>query len=182
MPGSRQTGMWKRRGQHPPGRENAIIFVMLTFCFSIMAKMAGVHVVFLRCLVAGLVGLLVGAGSGFGISFVFIITPLQKILGPRYSEFDFFGVIGVTIFAALIAFIGATISAARSKQNLAATFRPRNLLAWVLAPLAATVVLTFAVDREWVWFGLIHLASCCGIFAGAGAAMFFYPHENAKLK
>jgi|SaaInlStandDraft_1057018.scaffolds.fasta_scaffold63185_2 hypothetical protein len=62
----------------------------------------GDNLTFIRCLVAGVTGLVVGGVSGFALSFIFIITPLQRVLGSRYSEFDIFGVIGVTIFAALL--------------------------------------------------------------------------------
>lgn len=110
------------------------------------------------------------------------MTPLQQVLGPRYSEFDFFGVILVTVFAAFIACVAATYAGVGTLNKLRSTFQTRNLLALVLAPMLVALVLTFAVSGEWVWLGLTHLSACLGILAGAGSALLVRRDSNTKPK
>ena len=70
----------------------------------------------LRSFSAGLLGSVAGGATGCGLSYVFIITPLQKVLGPRFMEFDMFGVILVTFVSALIAWVGATCGGPNSRR------------------------------------------------------------------
>lgn len=135
---------------------------------------------FVRCVVAGAVGFLVGGAAGFTLSYVFISTPLQQVLGPRYSEFDFIGVYAVTVLAALLACVAATFAAAGNLTKLRSTFHARNLLWLVLAPILILFVLTIAVSGEWAWGGLIHVSACLGILAGAGMALLFKRTANCK--
>ena len=121
------------------------------------------------------VALIVGGGAGFAIGLVFISTPLQRILGPRYSEFDFFGVIGVSLLAPLIAVVATVIAVSQGLEKLRSTFRPRNLLSWTVAPFVLVVVLALFVDGEWAWLAVIHAASCLGILAGAGLSLWLTP-------
>lgn len=125
----------------------------------------------LRVALSAIVGLISGGGSGFVLSFLFVLTPLQRVLGPRYSEFDFFGVIGVTVLGAVIACVGAAIAGLRSAERLRAAFRTRNLFTLVLVPAVSILVLTLSIDGEWAWLGLIHLSACLGILAGAWTAL-----------
>jgi len=108
------------------------------------------------------------------------MTPLQQVLGTRHSEFDFIGVIGVTVVAALIACVAATYAGVGSLNKLRSAFQIRNLLALVLAPMLVALVLTFAVSGEWAWLGLIHLSACLGILAGAGSALLIRRDSNTK--
>ena len=126
---------------------------------------------FIRCVVASIVCFLVGGATVCALSCLFISTPLQQVLGPRYSEFDFFGVIGVTVFASLIACVAATVAAAGSLVRLRSTFQTRNLLVLVLVPMLIAFVFAFTVSGEWAWLGLIHLSACLGILAGAGSVL-----------
>ena len=134
----------------------------------------------LRYLAAGLLGSVVGGATGLALSCIFVATPLQKVLGPRYSEFDAFGVIGVTLLSALIACVGATVAAAVSPNRLRATFKTRNLFALIVAPALVALVLTFVISGEWAWLGLIHVSSCLGILAGAGSALLFDRAANKE--
>ena len=134
----------------------------------------------IRCVVAGVSGCLAGGASGCALSFLFISTPLQQVLGPRASEFNLFGVIGVTVFAALIASVASIVGAAGSLDRLRSTFQTGNLLSLVLAPTLIALVLTFAVSGEWAWPGLIYLSTCLGILAGAGSALLVSGAATAK--
>ncbi len=142
--------------------------------------MLGFPLRFIRGVLAGVVGFLVGGASGFATSYIFIVTPLQQVLGMQYSEFDFFGVTGVTVFTALIACVAATYAGVGALTKLRSTFQTRNLLALVLAPMLVAIVLTFAVSGEWAWLGLIHLSACSGILAGAGSALLIGRDSNTK--
>ena len=135
---------------------------------------------FIRGIVAGAVGFLVGGVSGCVASSIFISTPLQRIMGQRFTEFDFLGVFGVAVSAALVAGVAASVAAAASHQRIRSTFEARNLLAIVLAPALVIVVLTFTVSGEWEWLGLIHQSACSGILAGAGCALFVYRTVSSK--
>lgn len=116
------------------------------------------------------------------LSYIFITTPLQKVLGPRYSEFDVFGVIAVTFFSTLIAWVGATVAAAVSHERLRSTFGTRNLFVLVVAPALVLLVLTFGISGEFAWLGLIHVSSCSGILAGAGSSLLFDRTANEETK
>jgi hypothetical protein len=98
----------------------------------------------------------------------------------RFSEFDFFGVIGVTVFAALIACVAATYAGGGTLNKLRSTFQTRNLLALMLVPMLVALVLTFAVSGEWAWLGLIHLSACLGILAGAGSTLLIRRDSTTK--
>jgi hypothetical protein len=145
-----------------------------------LALSLGFHLQILRCIVAGFLGLVAGGVTGYGLSYVFIITPLQRVLGPRYAEFDVFGVIGVTVFGALIACVGATVAAAQSANTIRSTFTTRNLIRLVLAPILVALVLTLSVSGELAWLGLIYLSACSGILAGAGSALLMNRFANEK--
>lgn len=108
------------------------------------------------------------------------MTPLQQVLGPRYSEFDSIGVIGATVLAALIAGVAGALAAAQSLNKLRSTFRARNLRRLLVAPMLVAIILTFTVSGEWAWLGLIHLSACLGIFAGAISAMLVHRAANTK--
>lgn len=125
----------------------------------------------LRILASAGIGLLVGGGSGFALALLFISTPLQNVLGPRDSEFDVFGVIGVTLCGALIGCVGAVVAALQSEPKLRATFQPRNLILLIPVPVLCLMILTFAVDGEWAWLGLIYLSAVLGVLAGTRWAL-----------
>lgn len=124
---------------------------------------------------AGLVAVLIGGGSAFAIGYLFIATPMQRILGPRYSEFDFFGVIGVTVVVPIIALAGTVVAVQQGVNKLRATFRPVNLLLLTVAPLILILALTLFVDGEWAWMGVVHLATCLGILSAARLALYLTP-------
>jgi ABC-type transport system involved in cytochrome c biogenesis permease subunit len=148
-----------------PGRTLAVKFLQLKF---------------VQCVVASFLGLVAGGATGYGLSFVFIVTPLQRVLGPRYQEFDIFGVIGVTVFAAVIASVGATVAAAQVTSKLRSTFTNRNLFTLVLAPTLFAFVLTFSVAGEIAWLGLAYLSACSGILAGAGLVLLMRRTANEE--
>jgi hypothetical protein len=135
---------------------------------------------FIRCIIAGTVGFLVGGVSGCVASSIFISTPLQRIMGQRFAEFDFLGVIGVTVGGALVAGVAATVAAAARYERIRSTFEARNLLVLMLAPTLVLVLLTFTVSGEWAWLVLIHLSACLGILAGAGCALFIRRAASSK--
>jgi hypothetical protein len=136
--------------------------------------------VVLRTFVPTLLALFAGAVCGFGLSLLFLSTPLQRVLGPRYSEFDFFGVIGVVVFATPIAGLATLVATCRSRERMKATFGTRNLLGLVALPFAVLLGLTLRVSGEFSWVVLIHLSICLGLFAGVGSSLWLAADADAK--
>jgi len=125
--------------------------------------------IILRVFLAGLVGLLAGGGLGWGLSML-LITTFSSVLGPRYSEFDMFGVIGAALFGAAISCVVAAMVA------LLAAYRPPTALhMFVISGVAATpapilIALTI-VNGEWAWLVVIYLAIFLGTVTGVGASL-----------
>lgn len=135
---------------------------------------------FVRCIIAGAVGFLVGGASGWSTSYIFFHTPLQRVFGPRFTDFDFMGAIAVTVLAAISSGVAAAVGAAGSHERIRSTFEARNLLTLVFAPALVIAVLSLTVSGEWAWLGLIHLSTCAGVLAGTGCALFI--RRTAKSK
>ena len=127
----------------------------------------------LRSFVAGLLGSVAGGATGYALSYVFITTPLRKVLGPRYAEFDVFGVFLVTFLSALIAWFGATVAAAVGANRLRSTFNTRILFVLIVTPTLVGLVLAFVISGDLVWWALVYVSSCFGILAGGGLALLF---------
>ena len=126
---------------------------------------------FLRINLAGVVGLLAGGGFGWGLSML-LITTFSDVLGPRYSEFDMFGVIGAAFFGAVVscaaAAILATLVALRSMPT------GLHLVAICIAIVIPDILLfglTLVIDGEWAWFLVMYLAICAGTLTGIVASL-----------
>jgi hypothetical protein len=133
--------------------------------------------VMFRVIFSAIVGGVSGGGAGIALAILFLSTPLERVLGPRYSEFDVFGLFFVAVVAALIAsaasFISAiyAVSATNGREWLRSTIQSRYWVTVVLVPTVLFAVLALAVNGEWAWLGLIHLSACLGILAGMGSAL-----------
>jgi hypothetical protein len=117
---------------------------------------------------------------GYGLSYAFLTTPLQKVLGPRYAEFDFVAMIIVTFLSALIAWLGATVVAAVGANRLGGTFNTRNLFVLIVAPTLVGLALAFVISGDLVWWVIGYVSSCLGILAGGGLALLFEQTANEK--
>ncbi|QDU96815.1 hypothetical protein Pla8534_46370 [Lignipirellula cremea] len=99
-----------------------------------------------------------------------LVTTFSRVLGPRYSEFDMFGVIGVGCLAAVVSCLWAGLLA------LLIAFRPAAALILLaiggaaVAPALFLLALTF-VDGEWSWFLVLYMAILLGTIAGVGASL-----------
>lgn len=126
-------------------------------------------ILFLRISLAGFVGLLAGGGSGWALSLL-LITAFTDVLGPRYSEFDMFGVIGAAFFGAgvssVVAATLAALLASRSPTRHAMIGGALLILVPTFILLAATII-----AGDWAWLLVIYLAICLGSLAGVGASL-----------
>lgn len=134
----------------------------------------------LRGLAAGLVGSVAGGATGFALSHVLITTPLQNVLGPRYTEFDGFGVILVTGLSALIAWVGATVAAALGRRRLRSAFGTRILLVLIAGPTLVGLVLVFVIRGNLVWWVVVYFSACLGVLAGGGSALLLDQAASEK--
>ena len=118
-----------------------------------------------RLLLCGIVGSAVGGGVGFGLSMLFITTSLSDVLGPRYAEFDFFGVLGVAIIAAIVACPISVVVASMSVNAVLAGIWTVIVCTLLLGLGWWTAIKAVADDGEWAWLGLIHVSVCLGVLA-----------------
>ena len=130
-------------------------------------------ILFLRICLAGCVGLLAGGGFGWGLSLL-LITTFTDVLGPRYAEFDMFGVIGAAFFGAVVSSVTAAA--------LAALLACRPPTGQQIVVLTIGVALLIAVPTffllgapiikcDWAWLLVIYLAICLGTLAGVGTSL-----------
>jgi hypothetical protein len=120
--------------------------------------------------VAVVCGLFVSGIVGFSLALLVITTPLQWLLGPRQAEFDFFGLLGVPVVAALVGAVGAAWGGSGSEAQFRATFAPTNLLRLVLLAPLVLLILARLVSGDFAWWACIHLAGVAGILTAVALA------------
>lgn len=130
-------------------------------------------VLLLRVCIAGFIGFLVGGSLGWAIS-TLLITAFTDVLGPRYAEFDMFGVIGAAFFGAVVSSIAAPALAALLAFRPPAGQQLVVLMIGVALLVAVPTFLLLAItifNGDWAWLLVIYLAICLGTLTGVGASL-----------
>lgn len=119
-----------------------------------------------------LIGTIVGFGSALTLCLVFIVTPMQNVLGPRYAEFDLFVAVSVSLFTGAVTVVSAAAIAFRNLIKPRATLSRFVVCVFILAPVPVFAAFALAANGGWAWIGIIYISTCLGTLTSSRAAVF----------
>lgn len=124
----------------------------------------------MQVVLSALVGLIVGSGAGFGLALLLVGGLWARLLGPRYAEFDIFGVWATAIISGLLALVLGVGIAVRDTAVVQRFLQPGNIAVVIGIP-AAVLMLLGLTDGNWLWLCLMHIAACTGVVASAAVVL-----------